>query len=214
MGKNKEEFWNSKLIRLADKLRSNQMDAYIAQNSDELYDVLDSLIVPGSSVCNGGSMTLVETGVLDYLREKDVVFFDRDQAKSKGTGAVQDVYRHSFSVDYYLTSSNAITGEGWLYNVDATGNRVAAMIFGPRNVIVVCGRNKLVDTVEDAENRVRNYTAPVNCMRLSKKTPCASTGLCSDCSSTDRICNVYTLIKRISQKGRIKVILLNYEAGY
>lgn len=215
MDVNIETMWRIKLNKLADKLRANQMDAFIAGSPDELVKTIDHLIPSGSSVCNGGSMTLYETGILDYLRERqDIVYYDRDGAKKAESDTLKDVYRQAFSSDYYLASTNAITEEGWLYNVDSTGNRVAAMLFGPRNVIIICGRNKLVRTLEDAERRVRDTVSPANCMRLGRKTPCTATGVCMDCSSPDRICNLYTVIRKQNEKGRIKVVILNYEAGY
>lgn len=106
------------------------------------------------------------------------------------------------------------TADGWLYNVDGRGNRVAAMIYGPGNVIVLCGRNKWVSSLDAAIARNREMAAPANCVRLSKNTPCTFSGKCEDCKSEDRICNEYTLIKRNLPKGRIKVILLNFDSGY
>ncbi|HOO61348.1 MAG TPA: lactate utilization protein [Bacillota bacterium] len=209
-----ETMWKIRLDKLTEKLRLNQMDAYIANTRSDLADILDSMIAPGSSVSTGGSMTLKETGVIDYLEEMDIVFFDRQQAKMMGQAALDDIYRHSFSVDYYLASTNALTSEGWLVNVDGVGNRVAAMMYGPKNVVILCGRNKIVNNLDDAFVRISQIAGPANCMRVGKKTTCAISGYCDDCKSTERICNNYSIIKRSNQKGRIKVILMNFEAGY
>ncbi len=215
MDANTETMWRIKLNKLGDKLRANWMDAFVVNSPDELAKMIEHLIPSGSLVSNGGSMTLKETGILDYLKEReDIVYIDRDGAKKAEFDTSKDVYHQAFTSDFYLTSTNAITEEGWLYNVDANGNRVAAMLFGPKNVIVVCGRNKLVRTVEDAERRVRETVSPANCLRLGRKTPCIATGICMDCSSPDRICNLYTIIKKQNEKGRIKVVILNYDAGY
>jgi len=216
MDTNTEMIWRFKLTKLCEKIRLNQMDAYIADSRSEAENIIEGLIPRGCSVCYGGSMTLVETGILDALRTRDdIIFYDRAGTnKHAESDNVKDVYRQAFLSDFYLTSTNAITEDGWLMNTDANGNRVAAMLFGPQNVIVVCGRNKLVRTEEEARRRIRDQAAPANCLRLGRKTPCAATGYCSDCASQDRICNVYTLIKRQADKGRIKVIMLNYDAGY
>ncbi len=216
MDKNTEMIWKFKLTKLCEKIRLNQLDAYIADSRSEAENIVEELVPRGSSVCYGGSMTLVETGILDALRTReDIIFYDRNGTNQHAEfDKVKDVYRQAFLSDFYLTSTNAITEDGWLYNVDASGNRVAAMLFGPKNVIVVCGRNKLVRSEEEARRRVNEQAAPANCVRLDRKTPCAASGYCTDCASPDRICNVYTLIKRQAEKGRIKVILLNYDAGY
>ena len=190
------------------------MDAYVVQKKEELPDLLDRLMKKGASVNAGGSMTLAETGIIDYLYAGDYVFYDKTSPEVKTNEQIAAVNRQAFSADYYFTSVNAITEDGWLYNVDGRGNRVAAMIYGPENVIVVVGRNKCVKTFDDAVQRNREVSGPANCIRLGKKTPCSVTGQCADCNSPDRICNDFTLIKKSNPKGRIKVILLNFEAGY
>ena len=214
MDKSAEILWEIKLGKIAEKLKLNQMDAYIVQSKEELPELLDRLMKNGASVNAGGSMTLAETGILDYLNAGDYVFYDKTSPEVKTNEQIAAVNRQAFSADYYFTSSNAITEDGWLYNVDGRGNRVAAMMYGPENVIVVVGRNKCVKTFDDAIQRNREISGPANCIRLGKKTPCSVTGQCTDCSSPDRICNEFTLIKRSNPKGRIKVILLNFEAGY
>lgn len=214
MDQNAENLWRIKLGRIAEKLKLNQMDAYIVQTKEELPDLLDSLMKKGASVNAGGSMTLAETGIIDYLYAGDYSFYDKTSPEVKTAEQITAIYRQAFSADYYFTSANAITGDGYIFNVDGRGNRVAATMYGPENVFVVVGRNKCVKTVEDAIQRNREISGPANCIRLGKKTPCSVTGQCADCSSPDRICNEFTLLKRSNPKGRIKVILLNFEAGY
>ncbi len=214
MDVNTDFIWRVKLEKLVKKLQENQMDAFIVDSKEEILLLLDSLLKPGSTVNAGGSMTLQETGILDYLRKGDFIFFDRNNPDVKSGEEIKAIYRQAFSADYYFASTNAITADGWLYNVDGRGNRVAAMIYGPENVIIVCGRNKWVKDLDAAIERNREIAAPGNCVRLSKKTPCALSGSCEDCKSPDRICNEFTIIKRNLPKGRIKVILLNFEAGY
>jgi len=214
MDANSEFVWRRKLEKLAAKLVINQMDAFVVDSKEEIPAILDSFMATGSTVSVGGSMTLQETGVLDYLRDGNFAFFEKNSPDDKMTQDTAEMYRLAFSADFYLTSTNAVTADGWLYNVDGRGNRVAAMIYGPKNVIVICGRNKCVSDLDAAIARNREISGPSNCVRLKKKTPCALSGRCEDCSSQDRICNAYTLIKRNLPKGRIKVILLNVEAGY
>lgn len=209
-----EYIWRRKLENLVGKLQQNMMDAFIVDSKEEILFLLDSMMKPGSSVSSGGSMTLLETGVLEYLKSGKFAYFDRNYPEGKTPEEAAAAYRDAFSADYYFTSTNAITADGWLYNVDGRGNRVAAMIYGPTNVIVICGRNKWTADLDAAIERNREISAPANCVRLNKKTPCAVSGSCEDCRSHDRICNDYTLIKRNLPKGRIKVILLNFEAGY
>ncbi len=202
------------LEKIAERLRSNRMDAYIAPNPDSLLSIMDELISDDMTVANGGSVTLSETGVIEYLRGRRINFLDKEKARADGVEAVRNVELGAFSADAYVMSTNALTSKGWLYNVDGKGNRVAALVYGPKSVIVICGKNKLVKSVKAAHKRLKSYTAPANCERLALKTPCVRTKTCMDCSSNDRICNAYTVVRKSNIKGRIKVILLDFEAGY
>lgn len=213
MDENMKWLYKSKVNEIISNLEKNNMQGFYVENKEELIKKLDELVKNNSTVSVGGSMTLFETGVIDYLKNKDVLFYNRyEEGLSKED--IKDIYRKSFSVDYYFTSTQAITLQGELYNVDGTGNRVAAMLYGPENVIVIVGINKIVDDFDAAIKRNRNISAPANAKRLNRKTPCAKTGYCMECNSNDRICNEYTLIKRQSQKDRIKVIIVAEEFGY
>ena len=158
-------------------------------------------------------MTLFETGIIDYLKQKDINFLNRYK-EGITPAEVQEIYRNTFFADEFFVSSNAVTEQGELYNVDGNGNRVAAMIYGPKTVIVIVGINKIVKDLESAVNRIKAISAPANAKRLNKNTPCTKVGYCMDCSSGERICNDYVLIKRQNQKGRIKVIIVGKELGY
>jgi len=127
---------------------------------------------------------------------------------------LKKLYRNTFSADVYFTSTNAITEKGELYNVDGNGNRVAAMLYGPDKVIIIAGINKIVENIEEAIKRNERVSAPANCKRLNRATPCVKVGHCIDCSSEERICNEYTIIRRQGNKDRIHVIFLNEELGY
>jgi hypothetical protein len=126
-----------------------------------------------------------------------------------------DVMRRQLTCDLFLSGTNALTLSGELVNIDATGNRAAAMFFGPRKVVVVAGRNKLVDgTAHDAIQRVKNWATPPNAKRLNFKTPCASTGFCSDCNSPDRLCRVTTIIDRKPRFTDLRVLVVNADLGF
>ena len=158
-------------------LKRNNMDAVYVANKEELKQTLKRYFKEGDMVTFGGSMTLKETGVYHYLKELGeagtIDFLDRDVEGAD----VQSIFRSAFSSDVYVTSTNALTKNGWLFNVDGNGNRVAAMIFGPKSVVVIAGYNKIVETKEEAEERVRKIAAPKNAQRLHLDTPCAKTCL-------------------------------------
>ena len=117
-------------------------------------------------------------------------------------------------VDLFFTSTNAVTESGHLVNLDMIGNRIAALTFGPRFVVVLVGRNKIVPDLENAWDRIKNYAAPVNCMRLEKKTPCQATSYCQDCSGPERICNTWTITEKSFPKNRVKIVLINEDLGF
>jgi L-lactate utilization protein LutB len=121
--------------------------------------------------------------------------------------------RKSLLVDLFITGTNAVTEDGQLVNLDMLGNRVAALTFGPKHVVVVVGRNKIVPSVDEAMFRVKNIAAPANAMRLDKKTPCVKTSYCEECKSPDRICNTWTITEKSYPKGRVKVVLVNQDLG-
>ena len=127
---------------------------------------------------------------------------------------MQEIFRQAFTCDTYIMSSNAITENGELYNVDGNGNRIAALAFGPKSVIVIAGYNKLVPDLEAARQRVRDTAAPANAVRLDRKTPCKVLGACRDCRSDERLCSIYSVMAQQSKKGRIKVILVGEQLGY
>ena len=128
--------------------------------------------------------------------------------------ALNEIYRKAFCCDNYIMSTNAITYDGELVNIDGTGNRVAALIYGPKNVVVIAGMNKVTDNVENAYKRARSHASVPNAIRLDMNTPCKATGLCSDCTSPDCICCQAVITRYSRIKGRIKVILVGESLGY
>lgn len=202
-----------KIDRTIKKLEKNRIKAYYVEKREDVLPLLDEIIGDDEEVSVGGSVSLQETGVLEYLRNRNLKFLDRYK-EGLTSDEIQDIYRRSFFSDHYLTSSNAVTEEGELYNIDGNGNRVAAMIYGPKSVVLVVGYNKIVPDINAARTRLREIAAPANAMRLSKNTPCAQTGYCSDCNSSDRICSSYVLLSRQKVENRIKVIIVGEELGY
>ena len=202
-----------RINRTIEALKKNNMNGYLAKDKEEIIDIIENIINKGNVVSCGGSMSLFETGIIEYLRNGKFEFLDRYKEGLSGED-IGKIYRDSFFADAYFTSSNAITEEGELYNVDGNGNRVAAMLFGPKKVIVVVGVNKIVKDIDEAIKRNREIAAPANAKRLNRATPCAKVGHCMDCNSNERVCNEYTIIKRQGNKDRIHVIFLNEELGY
>ncbi|MEW8955338.1 lactate utilization protein [Clostridium sp.] len=213
MDKNLEFVTSQRVKRTMEALEKNNMEAHLVNNKVELIDKIKDICKEGEVVSVGGSMTLFETGVIDFLRSGKYEFLDRYK-EGLTPEEIKDVFRKSFFADSYFTSSNAITENGWLYNVDGNGNRVAAMLYGPDKVIVIVGVNKIVKDLDKAIERNKEISAPANCLRLNRSTPCSKVGYCLDCNSKDRICNEYTLIKRQREKGRITVIFLKENFGY
>lgn len=200
------------LARVAKALGENRMEAQVVESREALLEALKELLPKGASVASGGSMTLAETGVNDLLQSGDYDFYFRGRTGADGHPV--DVYRAAFSCDWYFSSSNAITEDGCLYNVDGNANRVAALCFGPKKVVIIAGYNKIVRNLHAAAERVRAVAAPANCIRLERKTPCAVTGRCMDCKSPDHIC-CDTVIHRFQRDPeRIKVFLLPEDYGY
>ncbi|MDE6149893.1 MAG: lactate utilization protein, partial [Ruminococcus sp.] len=170
-----------RMEKTAENLRKNNMEVYIADNSSEAVKIAESLLKEGESISCGGSVTLKESGVMDLMKSGKYNFLDRSKAKTQEE--IEEVYRQVFSCDTYLTSANAVTENGELYNVDGNSNRVAAICYGPKSVIFIVGMNKLVRNIDEAVVRVKNCAAPPNCIRLDCKTPCHETGACISLST-------------------------------
>lgn len=193
-------------------MEKRHMESYYCETSEEAKALALSLVPAGSSVSFGGSVTLNETGVLAALRERDdITLYDRDNAN--GPEEVKQIMHDALSCDYYFMSSNAITHDGELVNIDGNGNRVAALIYGPENVIIIAGMNKIVKDTEEGISRTRNIAAPPNCVRLNKNTPCAVNGVCGNCLA-DTICDQIVITRASRMPKRIKVILVGEELGF
>lgn len=206
--------WRNETIakKMVEMLPSKGYNSYYAQNADEAKAKILELLPKGASIAMGGSVTLTEMGMIDIFRSDDYKFFDRFATKSYEE--CYEVYRQSMLADYLVTSTNAITKNGELVNVDCSGNRVAGMILGPKNVIVVCGVNKVVDNIEEGLKRLKKV-APMNCRRINHITPCYETTECEDCQIHARMCNYTTIIHHgRKEKGRISIIVVAEDLGF
>lgn len=213
MDKNKYEIVRLRMERTAEALRRNNMYCECVENAAEALDRIQDMLDEGSTIAVGGSMSLFEAGVIDELRAGDYNFLDRYD-KSLSPERLKQLHRDAFSADVFLTGTNAVTENGELYNVDGTGNRVAAMLYGPDSVIVLVGCNKLVKDLDEAVARVEAVAAPANAVRLSIDSPCRKTGMCMHCHSENRICADYVVMAHQRTKDRVKVILVAEELGY
>ncbi len=216
---------NELMEKTAKALRKNNMETFVADTKEDALKIAKELIKPGSSVTMGGSQTIKECGVYDLLKNGSYEFFDRTAPDIITEEQKMEIYRRAFSSEYYLSSSNAITESGELYNVDGNSNRVAAMLFGSDNLIVIAGYNKIVKDLNEAVLRVKTKAAPPNCERLGLDNYCRSEGkcvsllkenplMCDGCSSKTKICCNYVVMGYQRNPKRVKVILVGEELGY
>jgi len=211
-----EHYWSLKLNNVKEALESNNFQVCLAKDGQEAREIVLNEILPQSgakSVSFGGSMTVVGTGVYNALKKHPGVEVLDTYDRSISSEDVLEVRRQSLLVDLFICGTNAVTESGILVNLDMIGNRIGGLTFGPKNVVVLVGRNKIVADLEDAMFRIKNFTAPANAMRLDKKTPCVKTGECEECKSPDRICNTWTITEKSFPKGRVKIILINADTG-
>jgi L-lactate utilization protein LutB len=211
-----ENYWQIRLTEVKEALEANNFEVFLAANRDEAKRIVLEEIVPktGAKSCSwGGSMTITATGIYEALKSsqamKIVDTFDRNLPAEE----VLERRRQSLLVDLFITGTNAVTEMGQLVNLDMMGNRIGGITFGPKHVIILVGRNKVVADLEEAMYRIKNYTAPANAMRLDRKTPCVKTSRCEECNSPERICSTWTITEKSWPKGRVKVVLINEDIG-
>ena len=209
----KKQYYENVAATIIKNLEKRRMNGFYCADKESAIAKVLELMPAGSSVGWGGSMTLKDNGFFDAITDANAYqIIDRDTAKTKEEE--KKIYSEICAANFFLMSTNAITLNGELVNVDGRGNRVSFLCYGPDHVIVVAGMNKVVTDVESGIKRVRNMAAPPNCVRLNKKTPCSVTGTCADCFSPDCIC-AQTVVTRLSfYPGRINVILVGEELGY
>jgi len=210
-------FWEIKLEALKEALTKNNFEVYLASTGEDAKKLVLDTILPRLSpetVSWGGSLTHIQTGLYAELKARQDITILDTYDKNLSPEEAYELRRRSLLVDLFITGTNAVTERGRLVNLDMIGNRVAAITFGPKNVIIFIGRNKIVADVDEAIERIKTYAAPVNVMRLEKKTPCLKTGVCQNCNSPERICNAWSISEKSFPKGRIKVILINEDLGF
>ncbi len=207
---------------VAQALRRNNMEAYCVNRSDEVIPLLRTLMKVGDTVAVGGSRTLDETGVLPMLRNGEYRFLDRYKP-GLSADEMRDIFVASLGADVYLCSANAVTEQGEIYCVDGNGNRIAALCYGPRSVVLIVGCNKIVSDLKEAQHRVKTVAAPKNTARLGCATPCVQSGVCfgvegeectNGCNAAGRICCSYLTLGYQRIAGRIKVVLVGEPLGF
>ena len=195
-------------------LVKNGFQARFAKYAADAKAMVLGMIPPGVPVGVGGSVTIRQLNLIEDLRQRGHEVYDHWQ-KGLSPKEIKEIMLKHLTSPFFLTSTNAITQEGKLVNIDNTGNRVAAMIFGPQHVIVVAGKNKIVANLDEAIHRIKERVAPVNAQRRQDKTPCAVTGKCEDCTSPHRLCRVTTILERKTRGvGTFSVIIVGEILGY
>ena len=197
---------------LVNNLKKRHFDAWYCANRQEALAKALELIPEGATVGWGGARSAQEIGLMDALNAGNYRTIDRDQLKT--LEEKQQAARDCLSADVFLTGANGLSLDGQMVNIDGNGNRVAAILFGPKSVLVIAGMNKVMDSLENAVKRARTVAAPMNEQRFLGNTPCAATGVCADCKSEDCICNQIVITRHCRPAGRIKFILVGEELGF
>lgn len=194
-------------------LNKHNMAGYYVYSIAELHDIIKSLIQEGETIGCGDSVTLEQTGVFDFVRCGDYEFLDKHKP-GLSSEEKREIYLGNFRAKTFLTGVNAVTTDGKLLNIDGNGSRVAPILYGPEQVIVVAGTNKIAASLDEAIIRARQIAAPLDAKRLGKNTPCTKIGKCIDCSHQERICNDFVLIAGQFKTNRIKVIFIEGNYGF
>ncbi|MBA7564394.1 hypothetical protein ES708_06057 [subsurface metagenome] len=217
-----ERYWRKRLISVKESLEENRFGVYVAQDLSEAKEVVLQEILPGTGarlISWGDSLTVIDSGVLDDIKSRpDLEFLDTFE-RGLSPGEIFERRRQALLADLFITGTNALTRKGQLVNLDMVGNRVGGITFGPKHVVILAGRNKIVPDLKAAMERIRTYAAPANAIRHNAgehpelNPPCVETATCSDCRSPMRICNTWTITEKSFPPGRIKVVLINRNLG-
>jgi L-lactate utilization protein LutB len=211
-----QKYWELRLQSCKDALGKNNFEAFIAQTPAEAGQIVIDQILPEidvKSVSWGDSLTLYETNVLEFFKKDSEITLIETFDEKASREEIIERRRNALLSDLFFSGTNAVVESGALVNLDMTGNRVGGMVFGPKWVVIMVGRNKIVSDLEQAMDRIKNLAAPANAIRHEQKTPCVKTSYCMDCNSPARICNIWTIHEKSYPKGRIKVILINQDLG-
>ncbi len=211
-----QKYWELRLQSCKAALEKNNFEAFIAQTPAEAGQIVIDQILPEmnvKSVSWGDSLTLYETNVLEFFKKDSEINLIETFDEKASREEIIERRRNALLSDLFFSGTNAVVESGALVNLDMTGNRVGGMVFGPKWVVIMVGRNKIVSDLEQAMDRIKNLAAPANAIRHEQKTPCVKTSYCMDCNSPARICNIWTIHEKSYPKGRIKVILINQDLG-
>lgn len=208
-------WYNEKLAKkVVENLKKNNFIAHYFDDLSEAIKYLEGCIKAYEVIAIGGSVTVANDLKLHILAENLGKKILNHNAPNLTIEEKLNIRKKQLTADLFITSTNAITLDGKLVNVDGTGNRVAAMIFGPKKVIIVCGINKIVEDVSEAMKRIKFISAPMNAKRVNVKTPCVETGFCMDCNSRERICNVTTIIEKKPTLSDVEVVIIGKSLGF
>lgn len=211
------EHYLARLDQAAKALRKNNFAAHVVETAQDAKKLILESLIPEfkpQSIALGGSMTITGCGLYDDIKRLDGISLFDTYNYSLPPAEMIELRRQALLCDLFITSTNAVTEQGALVNLDGTGNRVASLAFGPKKVIVLAGRNKICPDEFSAMERIRDVAAPVNAARLSRKTPCVATHRCEDCPSPERICNSWGITVKSAPKERITVVLVNEDMGF
>lgn len=197
--------------KVVEALNKRFFEAYYVQSKENVFSKILEIIPKSNVVSWGGSITLESLKIQKSLKENGYSVIDRDTAQNPEER--KELMRKALTCDTFLMSSNAITEKGELFNIDGSGNRVAALCYGPKNVVIIAGTNKIVKDIEDAYKMVRNRCAPINAQRFCKNTPCSITGSCADCINLESICAQFVETRICKPQGRIKIIIVGEDLG-
>lgn len=214
-----------RIEKVIKNLKKNNINALYCKDKSEVLKTVEGLLFEDCFISSGGSMSLIESGVWDLINKPCYNFLDRNKAglidKEK-----QEIFRQIIGIDFYFCSANALTEDGQILNVDGFSNRISAIAFGPKKVIMIVGKNKIVENLQEAFLRIKRVAAPKNCVRLGIDNPCAELGYCialekcdnpdftQGCSKERRICVNYLVTAFQREKDRINVIICDEELGY
>ena len=197
---------------LVKNLQNRHFDAWYCDTKEDALAKVLELIPEGAKIGWGGVLSAQQIGLFDALRAGNYDLLDRDLCETAQER--EQMMKDALFADVFLTGANGLSLDGQMVNIDGTGNRVGAIIYGPKKVIVIAGMNKVCDTLEEAVKRAREVAAPLNMMRFMKDTPCAATGKCGDCKAEGCICNQIVVTRRSRPEGRIVFILVGEELGF
>lgn len=207
-----KQYYEKRANVLLKNLQKRHFDAYYCADREEALRKALELIPEGASVGWGGATSAQQIGLLDALRTGPYQAIDRETAKTPEERT--EIMRRCLLTDCFITGANAISLDGQMVNIDGMGNRVAAIVYGPRKILVIAGMNKVEDTLEAAVNRARTVAAPVNKQRFGGETPCGVTGSCADCLSEGCICNQILVTRNCRPAGRIQFVLVGEDLGF